>query len=445
MIKLIISFNIVFFSVWTFFTSPEEKSKPISDMPMCNTMQTDGINQWTGSTYSSEFKSVKTAPSVFLADSTKTYTMPLLSQTPKGDVMLSWTEKDEQGTTAFCLAFSKDKGKTFSEKKVIYAGTGVSNSRLMRAKVLAKKDGSLVAIFSNRTDAPQPATAQTQGQPQGGRGGRGGGRASELVYTVSKDGGNTWTSLQAVDTDPTKGLLRGFFDAVVLPNDEIAVAYLKDVKNSTKHEERDLRLAITKNGVFQAEKLLDAVVCDCCNINMLVDANGALNVIYRDNNDDIRDFSKMVSTNNGETFSQPQNIYNDGWKIAGCPHNGAISSTHGKSALIAYYSGAESESGVKLVTQDGKKLFVLDDPSVRNPDLMGSAQVSALVWEQGKDKTQLVFRTINKDKISETLSIEGSTNATNSTGLIIDNQLLIAHEVKQDNKKNSLKIATTAL
>ncbi len=404
-------------------------------MPMCNTMQTGDINQWTGTTYFS--KSLKTTPSVFGTDSTKDYTMPLLLQTPKGDVMLSWTEKDEQGTTAFCLAFSKDKGKTFSEKKVIYAGKGVSNSRLMRAKVLAKKDGSLVAVFSNRTDVP-PA------QPQG-QGGRGGGRSSELVYTISKDDGNTWTSLQAVDTDPTKGLMRGFFDAVVLPNDEIAVAYLKDVKNSTKYEERDLRLTITKNGVFQAEKLLDAVVCDCCNINMLVDANGALNVIYRDNNDDIRDFSKMISTDNGQTFSKPQNIYNDGWKIAGCPHNGAVSSTHGKSALIAYYSGAESESGVKLVTQDGKKLCVLNDPSVKNPVLIGSAQVSTLLWEQGKDNTQLVFKKINTDKISETLSIEGSTNATNSTGLIIDNQLLIAHEVKQDNKKNRLKIATMAL
>lgn len=434
MTKLIISINILLISAWTFFNATEPKNQFLSDMPMCRTMQTDGTCQWTGTTFFAQFKSEKATPSVFGTDSTKSYAMPLLSQTPKGDVMLSWTEKDEQGSTAFCLAFSKDKGKTFSEKKVIYGGYGVGNSRLMRAKVLVKKDGSLVAVFTNRPDA------QAQGS-QGGRGGRGG----ELVYTVSKDNGNTWTNPQAVDTDPTKGLMRGFFDAVVLPNDEIAVAYLKDVKNSTKHEERDLRLTVTKNGVFQAEKLLDAVVCDCCNINMLIDGNGALNVIYRDNNDNIRDFSKMVSTDNGETFSQPQNIYNDGWKIAGCPHNGAISSTHGKSALIAYYSGAESESGVKLVTQDGKKLFVLNDPSVRNPALMGSAQVSAMLWEQGKDKTQLVFRTIKNSKASETKSVEGSDNATNSTGLVIGNQLLIAHEVKQENKKNSLKIATIGL
>lgn len=76
---------------------------------------------------------------------------------------------------------------------------------------------------------------------------------------------------------------------------------------------------------------------------------------------------------------------------------------------------------------------------------MSSSQVSAMLWEQGKEKTQLVFKKINGDKVSETLSVEGSENATNSTGLIIGNQLLIAHEVKQDNKKNSLKITTIAL
>ena len=447
MIKLIISFNIVLFSCWTFFANQSGKSKSVSEIPMCSPMQAEDINQWTGATNFSQFKSAKATPSfipsgVFLTDDTKAYAMPFLSQTPKGDVLLSWTEKDEQGMTSFCLAFSQDKGKTFSEKKVIYSGNGIGNSRLMRAKVIAKHDGSLVAVFTNRADAPAATTAGTQ---QGGGGKGRGGRSSDLVYCFSKDNGATWTSPQSVDSDPTKGIVRSFFDVALMPNDEIAVVYLKDVANSTKHEERDLRLVLTKNGAFQPERVIDPVVCDCCNINLLVDVNGALNVFYRDNNDDIRDIAKMISKDNGATFSKPQIVYNDGWKINGCPHSGAVSSTHGKSALIAWYSGAEKESGIRLVTQEGKKLFVLNDPSVKNPSLMSSGQVSAMLWEQGNDKTQLVFRKINGDKVSETLSVEGSENATNSTGLVIGNQLLIAHEVKQDNKKNSLKITTMAL
>ena len=434
MTKLIIFFNAVLFSILTFF-GPKETAKSNSelDMPMCYATTNSGLNTWRNNFIANRFKSISATSIAFQNDSTKAYSMPLLSTTTKGDVMLSWTEKNLQGITSFCFSVSKDKGKTFSDKKLIYAGNGVSNSRLMRAKVLTKKDGSLVAVFSNRADAPA-------GNQQGGGHG---GRSSDIVYCESKDGGDTWTKPQSVDSDPTKGIVRGFFDAVVMPNDEVAVAYLKDVANSTKREERDLRMVITKNGVFQRERVIDPVVCDCCNINMLIDAQGALNVYYRDNNDDIRDFARMTSTDNGLTFSKPQIIYNDGWKIEGCPHNGAISSVFGKSALIAWYSGAEKESGVKLATQEGKKLLVLSDESVKNPSLMSSQNMAVMMWEQnaaGSDKKQLVFRKIKDDKVSENVSVEGSTNATNSTGLILGNQLLIAHEVKEENKKNSLKI-----
>jgi hypothetical protein len=443
MTKLIISFNALLFSLWAFFSATESKpAKSLSNMPMCgSSMSESGINTWANVGFLPTLKSVKTTPSVFQTDTSKAYAMPMLTQLLKGDILMSWTEKDPTGMTLFCFALSNDKGKTFSEKKVIYAGTGVGNSRLMRAKVLVKKDGTLVAVFSNRADAPPPA-ANAQG---GGRGK--GGRSLDIVFCTSKDGGTTWTSPQSVDSDPTKGIVRGFFDATLLSNDEIAVAYLKDVANSTKHEERDLRLVITKNGVFQPERVIDPVVCDCCNINFLVDANGTLNVYYRDNNDDIRDMAKMTSTDNGQTFSKPEIVHNDGWKIAGCPHSGAISSVHGKSALVAWYSGAETESGIRLVTQEGKKLFVLNDPSVKNPSLMASAQGAAMLWEQNadKDKTHLVFRKINGEKVSETQSVEGSINATNAVGLIVDNQLLIAHEVKRENKKNGLKIATVGL
>jgi Neuraminidase (sialidase) len=445
MLKLVISLNALFFSIWAFFNVKNvENPTPMADkMPMCSgNMSESGIQTWSQTAFFAPAKSVASMPSAFPSDTSKAYAMPLLWQTSKGDIMLSWTEKDEKGVTSFCLAVSKDKGKTFSEKQVIYAGTGVGNSRLMRAKVLQKKDGSLVAVFSNRMDAPPPS-ADKQGDKKGGRGGR----SLDIVYCESKDNGATWTSPKSVDADPTKGIVKGFFDAIVLPNDEIAVVYLKDVANSQKHEERDLRLVLSKNGVFQPEKVIDPVVCDCCNINFLVDAKGALNVYYRDNNDDIRDIAKMTSTDNGATFSKPEIVHNDGWKINGCPHSGAVSSSYNKSTLVAWYSGAETESGIRLVTGKGKKLFVVNDPSAKNPSLMADAQTAVMMWELAPmDKqTGLAFRKIVGENVTETMSIEGAQNAVNSIGLVVDNQLLIAHEVKQENKRNSLRIATVKL
>lgn len=419
MIKLILALPLLLLSSFAFFSTPLDSTTPVSEIAICHSMPEEN------NTFLEDIPN----------DPAKAHSMPLLAKTAKGEVMLSWTEKDAQGMISFCVAFSKDNGKTFSEKKTIYSGTGIGNSRMMRAKVLSKKDGSFVAVFTNRGEAAAASS------------GRGGGRSSNLVYCISKDG-TTWTAPQSVDSDPKQGIVRGFFDAVLMSNDEIAVAYLKDVANSTKHEERDLRLVVSKNGVMQPEKLIDPVVCDCCPINLFVDGAGALNVIYRDNNDNIRDMAKMVSTDNAETFSKSQILYNDGWKIMGCPHSGAVSSTTEKGTLISWFSGAESEKGIRLATQDGKKLLVINEPSAKNQALVSGAQASVLLWEQNKAEdglSQIAFRKINNGKVSETAWIEESLNGTNAVGLAVGNQLLVAYEVKQANGKNNLKVSTIAL
>lgn len=422
MIKLIFTLPLVLISLWASFAT---KNADNQAMTMCVAMPNEAGYQVI---------IAKNNYDVFENDTTKAYTMPLLAKTAKGDVMLSWTEKDLQGVTSFCVAFSKDNGKTFGEKKTIYSGMGIGNSRMMRARVLAKKDGRLVAVFINNS------------APQASGGGRGG-RSSNIVYCVSKDNGSTWTSPVPVDSDPKQGIVRGFFDAIVMSNDEIAVVYLKDVANSTKHEERDLRLVVTKNGEIQPEKLIDPVVCDCCPINMLIDAEGALNVIYRDNNDNIRDMARMLSTDNGVTFSKPEIIHKDGWKINGCPHSGAVSSTYGKSALVAWFSGAETESGVRLATREGKKLFVLEDASAKNPYLVESPKSAVMLWEQNAENSvsKIAYRKIANNKVSETTWLDGSANGTNSVALHIDNQILVAYEVKQANKKNQIKVSALSL
>jgi hypothetical protein len=360
------------------------------------------------------------------SDTTTAYSMPLLTKTPTGTVMLTWSEKDAKGNGAFCMAQSVDKGKTFSPKQVVFAGPGVSGSRLMRPKVMIKKDGSLVAVFPNGGNVDGKRTLQ-------------------IMATMSTDKGATWSAPKPVDSDPTP-CVRGFFDAVLLPNDELAVAYLKDVAGSTKHEERNLRLVLTKNGVFQPERIIDEVVCDCCNISLLVDTNGALQVYYRDNNDDVRDMAKMTSTDNGLTFSKPQIVFTDNWKIAGCPHSGATSTTFGKSTLITWFSGTEADKGVRLVTQEGKRLAIANDPTARNGYVATQDQKAVFLWDQTNGNSpQIAYRTINGDKVSAINWLNGSANGVNPSALMLDNQLLVAYEVRNANKKNSIKWSLVSL
>lgn len=333
MIKIIITINLFFISFFGFFMNSNTE-KPA--MTICKTI---GETALTSVGLEANFTG-----SPIETDPNKTYTLPTFTKNNKGEVVLYWTEKDPQNVVSLCFATSKD-GKTYGEKKTVFADGGLGNGRLMRPKLLFKKNGEMVAVFSYRTSPavpprePRPAQEanRTAPAPQQASQARPK-RSSEIRFTVSKDGGNTWTSPTSVDTDTTK-LTRGFFDAVLLANDEIAVAYLKDVKGSTKHEERDLRLAITKNGVFQAEKLIDAVVCDCCNISMVVDEAGALHMVYRDNNNDIRDMSHIISKDNGATFSAPKTLYADKWEIKGCPHAGATTVSVKNEQYATWFSG----------------------------------------------------------------------------------------------------------
>jgi hypothetical protein len=380
-------------------------------------------------------------------DPSRSFVLPTLTQNTKGEPVMYWLEKDDNKVNYLYFSISKDGGKTFDDKKLIIQDANLGNSRLMRPKLLFKKDGSIVAVFSYRSWSAVP---QAQAQA-GGHGNHANHKesshtskpqpknSSQIMYSISKDNGNTWSASASVDTDTTK-LVRGFADAVVLPNDEIAVVYLKDVKGSTKHEERDLRMALTKNGVFQQEKLLDPVVCDCCGLNLLIDSKGHLNVFYRDNNDDIRDIARLVSADNGQTFSKSEILHNDKWQIQGCPHTGPNSVATRSDAYVTWFSGTENtKSGVRLVNSAGKLLKVLDS-SAKNSHLAADANKAVMVWEQLESGASNVFYTkINEEKTSENQIVKESINGQNASVLLVNGKTLIAYEHAPKGSKSSLR------
>ena len=407
------------------------------------------------------------------SDTTRAYAVPTLAKTPQGKVALSWTEKDKAGAVYFYWAESPDNGRTFGDKKLIFSSPGIGNSRLMRPKLLFKKDGSLVAVFGLRSSdsspqvavnqvAPAPAApinhehgAMHEGEkskPEGAarESQRGGGRSRDLqiVYCVSTNQGNTWSQPMPVHSDKTPNIVRGFFDATVLANDEIGVAYLNDIEGPG--EQRDLRFVTTSGGKFGTEKTIDPFVCPCCNISLLVDATGTLNLYYRENQDNIRDITKMTSRDNGLTFSKAETLFNDNWKINGCPHSGPTSSVGATGNLIAWFSASPESPGIRVVTQQGKRLFVLDDPTAKNAFLVPAPKSSVLLWEQNQPSeagvsSVIAYKKINGSDNPATQFVKTAANATNATGIVADNRLVVACEVRNPNNKNSLALAQVDL
>lgn len=393
-------------------------------------------------------------------DETRTYAVPTLVRGPKNGVALTWTEKDAAGVVSLYVARSADAGRTFQDKQLIFAGPGISGSRLFRPKLLFRPNGEMVMVFANRVEsaAPQPAapagdhaghanhdatakeTPKKDSRP----------RDTQIVFATSKDGGQTWTAPQPVHPDRTP-MVRGFFDATVLANGNVAVTYLRDIEGQP--HSRDLRLVVQNGSGFGPEKVLDPFTCDCCNISLLVDAAGALHVYFRENKDNIRDIDHLVSTDNGATFAAPKNLYADNWKLNGCPHSGPTSVQLGKSALIAWHSGTEvNQPGIRVVTQEGKRLFVLDQPTAKNAWLLpGNTTSAVLLWEQTGNGAEapastIAYRTIGQNGTSsDTRWVAPADLATNATGVVVGNQLVVAYELKRAGKPNAVKVTTVAL
>ncbi len=148
MTRLIFTIPLVFLGLLVSMFSTD--TKQYSEMTICAYMPQNKSNV---NSPSDNNASIKVTDIPFENDPNKAYSMPFLAKSSSGDVMLSWTEKDDQGLVSFCVAFSKNQGKTFSDKKVIFSGNGIGNSRMMRAKVLSKKNGTFVAIFTNRGES----------------------------------------------------------------------------------------------------------------------------------------------------------------------------------------------------------------------------------------------------------------------------------------------------
>lgn len=303
----------------------------------------------------------------------------------------------------------------------------------------------MVAVFSYRPPAPaQPAPTnastdhsnhnQPAARPK---------RESQIRFSVSKDNGLTWSAPASVDTDTSK-LVRGFFDAVILPNDELAVAYLKDVKGSTKHEERDLRLVLTKNGVVQPEKLIDPVVCDCCNISLLVGKDGKFNIFYRDNNNEIRDIARLVSSDNGQTFGKSEIVYHDKWEIHGCPHSGAVSVPTKDGAYITWYSGSKENPGVRVVNAKGDLIKILDDETAQNPNLATGGSNAVWVWEQNpaaeQKVKQLAYGFLKGAKLEQKGIVPNTDFGANPSALVLNGKVLVAYEVAKPDAKTAMQV-----
>jgi len=104
---------------------------------------------------------------------------------------------------------------------------------------------------------------------------------------------------------------------------------------------------VTSKGEIRDDVELDGKTCDCCQTGAAITTNGPI-VVYRDRSDEeIRDI--YISRLLDSVWTTPKAIFNDNWKISGCPVNGPKAVAIDNTLAVSWFTNANDQAKVKLI------------------------------------------------------------------------------------------------
>jgi len=348
--------------------------------------------------------------------------------------VLSWIGQTGPESYRLFYALSKDGGQTFGKPQSVPTSVGVYPHDENLSKLIWKKNGDMLAVFAVSNPNEQNAYAGL------------------LYYTQSFDGGKTWTPRRQLSPAKASSIDERYFDLSRLPDGEIGAVWLDSRKSVPSHhgahhshEGSSLYFSRTegRNG-FVKEKSLAGSVCQCCRTRLYKDDNNQLHLTYRAIlNDSIRDMMHMVSTDQGQTFSEPKRISFDNWIIRGCPHTGPTMVADQQGLHFAWYTLGNGAGVFYCQSKDGGKTFterenVSGQASAKHPQLAALKDGKlALLWDERSEKEDqtnfrvgMQIRAANGQILRREFITPNAVSASYPVVLAMPTHLLVAYTQK---------------
>jgi hypothetical protein len=142
---------------------------------------------------------------------------------------------------------------------------------------------------------------------------------------------------------PTGGRAPSFFDAEIAPDGTVVIAWLGAVEGrSTPPGTSFVSVLATQDGKRFSDPVAVAEgVCPCCRPALAFTPEGRWFVGFRQVRQGVRDIALASSEDRGATWSPPARVFDDGWRIDGCPHSGPALAVAAGALWVAWYSAAE--------------------------------------------------------------------------------------------------------
>jgi hypothetical protein len=316
---------------------------------------------------------------------------PSLSQSPDGQLNLSWIERTEGGHR---LQFARYKNGRWLPTQTIATGNHWFVNWADFPSTQQTPDGTLWAhnlIRQNKTST-----------------------GYDVVLYRSIDHGKTWSKAKRVHDDNTPSE-HGFATLWPWSKTEIAIAWLDGRQTGDGHghashetvanmsQAMTLRAAVfNSTGNKTREWALDASTCDCCQTDSAVTKLGPV-VIYR--NRDAREIRDVYITRYAAgRWQAPQLVAADNWLMPACPVNGPALSAHGSSLWAAWYTGAGAQPALRVAYSNNNGVsFIRNTHLVQSSALQGRVDIQAdtegawLLWSEESDRQRLWLQRLDKE------------------------------------------------
>jgi hypothetical protein len=363
---------------------------------------------------------------------------PRLSGGADQPIVLSWMEPDDTGTT---LRYSVLRNGDWAPARAAVSGRNMFVNWADLPSVTALGNDHWVAHWL------QMAGSLTY--------------SYHVEIAQSFDAGHTWSEPVKPHTDntPTE---HGFVS--VYPYDGKAAAIWLDGRKTDGRQSggpqtsgMTLRSAVIDAGNTLVEELeIDGLVCDCCQTDVAVTAEGPV-AVYRDRTvDEIRDI--YVARHTDGRWQRGAALHDDNWQIAGCPVNGPAIAARGPDVAAAWFSAPEQAPAVQIrFSQDSAATFgpthgLAGDGALGHVDVVmledGSAVVSWLQASAGGRGSLVIRRVTPEGDAGPVVGVANGAPARSVPQMAIagEDLVLVWTEARDDGKHiASARIAIEAI
>lgn len=231
---------------------------------------------------------------------------PIMHVGPDGIIYITWIRSTLKGGDIY-LAYSTDNGHTFTAPKPVTDSSAITPDFQRGGEFAIDTKNTIHVVWVERRNSEQ----------------------QDVWYSRSSNKGESWTEPVAISDDELYN--QDYISIACDSSDRIYVSFLdeRDQKIGFSNA-KQLYFTMSADGgaTWSANKKISkfpnsmAGTCDCCKQDIVASPEGHVYAAFRSNIDNQRDMFVVRSYDAGKTFEPPILIQTSSWIISACPVSG---------------------------------------------------------------------------------------------------------------------------